>query len=201
MSPPYRRALSRVLVLTLAATSVTLLGPAAPAVADDIPKAPGHRLVGDYQGAPATAAPVAGQAPPQHPYLAPDGRSGMHADAAGSGRIWWVTRLGRVGTVDPRTSVIRSVRLAGEEIQNSFSVARDGVSLVSDHALYSFTATPDGTPRVQWRQTYDRGTGTKPGSVNQGSGKQRLRHRVGERRPLTLHGAQALHRQRAALLL
>ncbi|NEE49099.1 hypothetical protein G3M55_31420, partial [Streptomyces sp. SID8455] len=39
-----------------------------------------------------------------------------------------------------------------------------------DHALYSFTADADGTPRIQWRQTYDRGTGTKPGSVNQGSG-------------------------------
>lgn len=86
------------------------------------------------------------------------------------GRIWWVTRLGRVGTVDPETSVIRSVRLADEEIQNSFSVARDGVSIVSDHALYSFTADPDGTPRIQWRQTYDRATGPKPGSVNQGSG-------------------------------
>ncbi len=86
------------------------------------------------------------------------------------GRIWWVTRLGRVGTVDPETSRIRSIRLSGEEIQNSFSVAEDGVSIVSDHALYSFRADTDGTPRVQWRQTYDRGTGTKPGSVNRGSG-------------------------------
>ncbi|MDT0492362.1 hypothetical protein RM717_17780 [Streptomyces griseus] len=335
MPPPYLRALTRVLALTLAVASVTLLGPVAPAAAQEIPKAPGHRLVPGYQGAPATASPVPGQAPPQHPYLAPNGRSGMHADAAGSGthpypgplgrspevvsekiapiggecatatfdtagrlitvcgtftgfllklldprtldtlaeyklpqrsstveaitrldfskifkdtsggayfylddqdrvvladsrqhvlrighrqnpdgrwefaveddwdltghvphdcvswtnlfpsgtcdpvtsvmpdwegRIWWVTRLGRVGTVDPETSVIRSVGLAGEEIQNSFSVARDGVSIVSDHALYGFTADPDGTPRIQWRQTYDRGTGTKPGSVNQGSG-------------------------------
>jgi hypothetical protein len=86
------------------------------------------------------------------------------------GRIWWVTRLGRVGTVDPGTGAIHSMQLAGEEIQNSFSVAEDGVSIVSDHALYSFRAAADGTPVVQWRQTYDRGTGTKPGSVNQGSG-------------------------------
>lgn len=49
MPPPHRRALTRVLALTLAVASVTLLGPAA------------------------------------HPYLAPNGRSGMHADAAGSG--------------------------------------------------------------------------------------------------------------------
>ncbi|CAL9664186.1 hypothetical protein SUDANB178_07106 [Streptomyces sp. enrichment culture] len=52
----------------------------------------------------------------------------------------------------------------------SLSVAADGVSIVFDHALYEFTATADGTPAVVWRQTYDRGTGTKPGSVNQGSG-------------------------------
>lgn len=327
------RAPARALALTLVLAATTLAAPGA--VAGEIPKAPGHRLVSQYEGGPAEARPVPGQAPPQHPYLAPNGRSGMHADAAGSGthpyagplgrkptvtsekiaplggecatatfdaggrlltvcgtftgfllklldprtldtlaeyklpqrsstveaittldfskifkdtsggayfylddrdrvvladsrqhvlriahrqaadgrwrfeaeddwdltahvphacaswanpfpsgtcdpvtsvmpdwqgRIWWVTRLGRVGTVDPGTGTVRSVLLAGEEIQNSFSVGPDGVSIVSDHALYSFTATADGTPRVRWRRTYDRGSGTKPGSVNQGSG-------------------------------
>ncbi|MFI8103178.1 hypothetical protein [Streptomyces sp. NPDC086023] len=329
----FRRALNCAVVpaLMLAAAGSGLH----PAQAEEIPKAPGHRLVSQYDGAPATPAPLPGEAPPRHPHLAPNGRSGMHADAAGSatypwsgplgrnpevrsekiaalggecatatfdsggrlvtvcgtftgfkvklldpgtlatlaeyqlpqrsstveaitsldfskifkdtsggayfylddqdravladsrqhilrlghtrnpdgswrftveddwdltpvvphdcvswtnlwpsgtcdpvtsvmpdwdGRIWWVTRQGRVGTVDPDTSVVRSVRLAGEEIQNSFSVGPDGVSIVTDHALYSFAATPDGTPKVQWRETYDRGTGTKPGSVNQGSG-------------------------------
>ncbi|MER7762940.1 hypothetical protein [Streptomyces sp. NPDC097619] len=87
-----------------------------------------------------------------------------------AGLLWWVTRRGRIGTVDPADGAVRSVRLPGEEIQNSFSVARDGVSIVSDHALYSFAADPDGTPRIRWREPYDRGSGTKPGSVNQGSG-------------------------------
>ncbi|GGX13414.1 hypothetical protein [Streptomyces chryseus] len=332
--PRTRRAYARALALALALVVPAVL-PSGVVRAEEIPKAPGHRLVSAYEGEPATARPVPGEAPPQHPFLAPNGRSGMHADAAGSGthpypgplgrdpqvtseriaalggecatatfdaagrlitvcgtfqgfrlkllhprtlatlaeyklpqrsstveavtrldfekifkdtsggayfyldnedrvvladsrqhvlriahertadgswrfvveddwdltahvphdcvtwtnlnpsgtcdpvtsvmpdwqgRVWWVTRLGRVGTVDPRTSAIRAIRLAGEEIQNSFSVAEDGVSIVSDHALYSFRADPDGTPRVQWRQTYDRGTGTKPGSVNQGSG-------------------------------
>ncbi|MFD3539866.1 hypothetical protein ACFWUQ_10240 [Streptomyces sp. NPDC058662] len=313
----------------------TVLSTTAPTRAEEIPKAPGHRLVSHYDGSPAAPAPLPGEAPPQHPFLAPNGRSGMHSDAAGSatspwsgplgrnpqvtsariaalggecatatfdsagrlvtvcgtfsgfkvklleprtlatlaeyqlpqrsstveavtsldfskilkdtsggayfyldhqdravladsrrhilrlshtrhadggprfeveddwdltghvphdcatwtdvrpsgtcdpvtsvmpdwdGRIWWVTRHGRVGTVDPATSLIRSVRLPGEEIQNSFSVARDGVSIVTDHALYSFRAAADGTPEVQWRETYDRGTAAKPGSVNQGSG-------------------------------
>ncbi|MEV5981061.1 hypothetical protein [Streptomyces sp. NPDC052114] len=324
--------LRRLTLLSAVALTVSLAGPA---YADEIPKAPGHRLVDGYQGAPAHARPLPGTPPPQHPYLAANGRSGMHADAAGSGtypwsgplgkqpavdsekmaalggecatvtfdragrivtvcgtftgflvklldpktldtlaeyklpqrpstveaitrldfskifkdtsggaysyldnedrlvladsrqhvvrlaheqaadgtwrfvvdkewdltahvphdcvswtnlypsgecdpvtsvmpdwdgRIWWVTRQGRIGTVDPRTDEIRSVRLEGEEIQNSFSVAEDGVSIVSDHALYSFRAAADGTPEAVWRQTYDRGTGTKPGSVNQGSG-------------------------------
>jgi hypothetical protein len=87
-----------------------------------------------------------------------------------AGRIWWVTRGGRVGTLDPGTGAVRVHRLAGEEIQNSFSVGRDAVSIVSDHALYAFGAAPDGTPRVLWRAAYDRGSAAKPGSVNQGSG-------------------------------
>ncbi|NEB74977.1 hypothetical protein G3I40_06975 [Streptomyces sp. SID14478] len=331
---PQRRNLARALAVALTLTAAGAAGPAG-ARADEIPKAPGHRLVDSYEGAPATPQPVPGTAPAQHPFLAANGRSGMHADAWGSGtypwsgpngknpdvtseqmaalggecatvtfdkagrivtvcgtftgflvklldphslttlaeyklpqrpstveaitrldfsrifkdtsggaysylddqdrlvladsrqhivrlaheqaadgswrfvvtddwdltgqvphdcvswtnlypsgecdpvtsvmpdwtgRIWWVTRQGRVGTVDPATGSIKSVRLEGEEIQNSFSVAQDGVSLVSDHALYSFDAAADGTPRIVWRQTYDRGTGTKPGSVNQGSG-------------------------------
>lgn len=335
MSPFARRARARALAVVAALCATVLVGATPPAFADEIPLAPGHRLVDHYDGAPATARPVPADAPPQHPYLAPNGRSGMHADAAGSGthpysgplgrapkvtsekiaaiggecatatfdsggrlltvcgtfsgfllklldprtlatlaeyqlpqrsstveaitrldfekifkdtsggayfylddrdrvvladsrqhvlriahgqnpdgswkftvendwdltshvphdcvswtnlfpsgvcdpvtsvmpdwqgRIWWVTRLGRVGTVDPATGALKSIRLDGEEIQNSFSVAEDGVSIVSDHALYSFRAAADGTPAVQWRQTYDRGTGTKPGSVNQGSG-------------------------------
>ncbi|MEV3988303.1 hypothetical protein AB0J57_05290 [Streptomyces sp. NPDC049837] len=302
---------------------------------DGIPLAPGHRLVPGYTGAAATPRPVPGDGPPQHPHLAPNGRSGMHADAAGSGtypwsgplgrspvvrsramaalggecatvtfdragrivtvcgtfsgfvvrllhpsslatlaeyalpqrpstveaitrldfsrifkdtsggayaylddrdrlvladsrhhivrlahtrgpdgswrftvdadwdltahvphdcvtwtnlrpsgdcdpvtsvmpdwdgRIWWVTRQGRVGTLDPADGTVRCMRLAGEEIQNSFSVAEDGVWIVSDHALHSFRARPDGTPEVVWREEYDRGSGAKPGSVNRGSG-------------------------------
>ncbi|MGW2747840.1 hypothetical protein [Streptomyces sp. NPDC001450] len=330
-----RRRLSRALAVALTMAAATAVTGPAPAQAEPIPKAPGHRLVDAYAGAPVTARPLPGKQPPQHPFLAANGRSGMHADAWGSatypwngplgrqpqvgsermallggecanvtfdregrivtvcgtftgflvklldprtlttlaeyklpqrpstveaitrldfsrifkdtsggaysylddqdrlvladsrqhllrlahrqspdgtwsfgvtddwdlgshvphdcvtwtnlhpsgdcdpvtsvmpdwtGRIWWVTRQGRVGTVDPATGTIRSIQLTGEEIQNSFSVAEDGVAIVSDHALYDFRATADGTPEVIWRQTYDRGTGTKPGSVNQGSG-------------------------------
>ncbi|MGV0101409.1 hypothetical protein ACSTAL_34570, partial [Streptomyces californicus] len=69
MPPPYRRALARALALTLTVATLTLAGPASPAQADDIPKAPGHRLVERYGGAPATASPVPGPALPRHPHL------------------------------------------------------------------------------------------------------------------------------------
>jgi len=84
--------------------------------------------------------------------------------------IWWVTRRGRVGTLDTTSGAVRLLHLAGEEIQNGFSVAADGVYIVSDHAMYAFEADSEGAPRVRWREEYDRGDARKVGSINQGSG-------------------------------
>jgi hypothetical protein len=81
-----------------------------------------------------------------------------------------VSRRGRIGTLDPESGAIRSLRLAGEEIQNGFSVAADGVYVVSDHAMYRLEAGADGQPEIGWREPYDRGSGRKVGSINQGSG-------------------------------
>ena len=87
------------------------------------------------------------------------------------GRIWFVTEKGGVGTVDPATRRVRSVRLPGELIVNSFATDETGgVYIVSDHALYRFDARRDGTPRVTWREPYDRGSTQKPGQLSQGSG-------------------------------
>ncbi len=86
------------------------------------------------------------------------------------GLIWWITRNGRVGTVDPESGTVRMTRLTGESIQNSFAAGEDGVSIVSDHALYQMRADASGMPTVVWRQPYDRGTGRKPGQIDQGSG-------------------------------
>ncbi|WP_026405478.1 hypothetical protein [Actinomadura rifamycini] len=88
-----------------------------------------------------------------------------------TGLIWWVTRGGRLGTVDPDTGTVRATRLAGgERIQNSFAAGEDGVSIVSDHALYAMRADATGMPRTVWREPYDRGSGRKPGQIDQGSG-------------------------------
>ena len=85
------------------------------------------------------------------------------------GLMWWVTRFGRIGTLNPETDEVYTSQLAGEEIQNSFAVAEDGVFIVSDHAMYGLEAV-NGKPEIMWREPYDRGTSRKSGSINQGSG-------------------------------
>jgi len=88
-----------------------------------------------------------------------------------NGLIWFVTNDGGVGTVDPATSKVRSLRRDGEAIVNSFATDETGgVYVVTDHALYRFDARADGTPKVTWRQAYDRGSTQKPGQLSRGSG-------------------------------
>lgn len=88
-----------------------------------------------------------------------------------SGAVWFVTGEGVVGTLDRASGAIRTVNLPGERIANSFAVDETGgVFVVSDHANYRFDSGPGGAPVITWRQTYDRGTGTKPGQLSQGSG-------------------------------
>jgi hypothetical protein len=86
------------------------------------------------------------------------------------GLIWWITRRGRIGTLYPNTGKVQGTQLINEEIQNGMSVAADGIYIVSDHAMYRFTADAAGKPLQGWREVYDRGTGRKVGAINQGSG-------------------------------
>ena len=86
-----------------------------------------------------------------------------------NGLLWWVTRNGRVGSLNPETGAVFAADLGGEEIQNSFALDEDGAYIVSDHAMYHMTLV-DGMPTQKWRVTYDRGSGRKVGSINQGSG-------------------------------
>ena len=89
--------------------------------------------------------------------------------------LWFMTRYGKVGTVDPQTGEVHTIDLIGdegkgEEMQNSFAVGEDGVYILSDHAMYRFSADEDGAPVIDWRTAYDRGTRVKPSNFNQGSG-------------------------------
>src|SRR5437867_4136183 len=88
-----------------------------------------------------------------------------------SGLLWFVTVNALVGTVDPASGAVQSMRLAGEAIGNSFAADETGgVFIVSDHAMYRFDAGAMREPVVTWREEYDRGTRLKPGQVNFGSG-------------------------------
>ncbi len=90
------------------------------------------------------------------------------------GAIWFVTRRGRYGVLDVTkndpSQAIKMAQFENEEIQNGFSVARDGVYIVSDHALYRMATNAQGEPSIIWKESYDRGTTRKVGSINQGSG-------------------------------
>ncbi len=87
-----------------------------------------------------------------------------------TGRYWWTTRGGRIGTLDPESGKVRQIRLKGEEIQNALAMDARAIYIVSDHAQYALNTGEDGMPAILWRTPYDRGTGRKIGSINQGSG-------------------------------
>jgi len=68
------------------------------------------------------------------------------------GRLWFVTAAGRGRTIDRADGSIRTMRLAGEGISNSFAVDETGgVYVVTDRALYRFDANSNGAPEVSWR--------------------------------------------------
>ena len=105
-----------------------------------------------------------------NPFL-PEDAAVIDAIPDWQGRIWFVTRNGIVGYVGPGRRSVHTLWLKGEEIQNSLAIAEDGVYVVSDHALYRFEAdTENKKPEYTWREEYDRGSGVKPGAINQGSG-------------------------------
>ena len=85
------------------------------------------------------------------------------------GRLWFVSnRGGTVGILNPRTRRIRSMRL-GESIQNSFTVDRNAVYVVSSRHMYR-VAVRRGRPRVDWKVRYRNSGIVKPGQADAGSG-------------------------------
>jgi hypothetical protein len=87
-----------------------------------------------------------------------------------SGRFWFVSQKGVVGTVDRVSGAVSALPL-NEPITNSFAVGEDGgVYVVSDAALYRFDATSSGSPAVTWREVYANSGISKPGQVGPGSG-------------------------------
>jgi hypothetical protein len=87
------------------------------------------------------------------------------------GRLWFVTRGGLVGTIERGDGTVRTMRLGGEGISNSFAVDETGgVFIVSDKALYRFDADSKGAPQISWRVVYANSGIHKPGQSDAGSG-------------------------------
>jgi hypothetical protein len=87
-----------------------------------------------------------------------------------SGRIWFASIKGIVGTIDPQSGTVRTIAL-NEGIANSFAVDETGgVYIVTNRALYRFDAQPDGTPVTSWSEEYPNIGVRKPGQTQPGSG-------------------------------
>jgi hypothetical protein len=87
-----------------------------------------------------------------------------------SGRIWFASTGGVVGTIDPAGGAVKAIA-TGEPIGNSFAVGDNGgVYIVSDVAMYRFDAGPDGTPKATWREVYPNDGVKKSGQSQAGSG-------------------------------
>jgi hypothetical protein len=86
------------------------------------------------------------------------------------GRVWFVSKKnGKVGYVGRHHGRIRYITL-GEEVENSFTVDRRGIYIVSDNRMYRFWARRGRKPRVQWKAKYSDSGIVKPGQVDAGSG-------------------------------
>ena len=88
-----------------------------------------------------------------------------------SGTVYWyATTGGMVGTVAIDSGEVRTLRLEGEIVENSFAIGEDGAYILSDRALYRFRRDANGDIAVDWRTEYDRGPRKKPGHITRGSG-------------------------------
>ncbi len=79
-----------------------------------------------------------------------------------SGRIWWASREGLVGTLVPDSGAVQVVDL-GEEVDHDLAVDPDGgVYVVTDEAVQRLGAGPDGVPTPVWRTPTEHAGGSPP---------------------------------------
>lgn len=102
----------------------------------------------------------------------PEGDSIQALQPDWSGRLWFTSKGGVVGTLDMGTGeVIGYLQLPDERIVNGHAAGEEGgVYIASTLAMYRFDADATGFPVVTWRQTYDAGTHVKEGQTDIGTG-------------------------------
>jgi len=86
------------------------------------------------------------------------------------GKLWWTTRGGLVGTLDPDSGAVSVTRRQGGEIQNALAAEENAVAGRAGQAQYAMRSDEAGKPVPIWRHAYDRGSARKLGAINQGSG-------------------------------
>ena len=88
------------------------------------------------------------------------------------GNIWFVSKQNaKIGILDRKTGDEKLIRLDDdEEIENSFSVASDGVYIVSNKRMYRLKAKENGKPKIVWQAKYPNSGIVKPSQVDAGSG-------------------------------
>ncbi|WP_210649555.1 hypothetical protein [Nocardioides sp. SYSU D00065] len=79
-----------------------------------------------------------------------------------SGRVWWASREGLVGSIAPDTGQVAVVDL-GDPVRRGIAADASGaVYVVTDAALHRLATGPDGAPQVGWRTEYDGASGSAP---------------------------------------
>lgn len=78
-----------------------------------------------------------------------------------SGRIWWASHAGLVGTVDPASGRVGVVDL-GEEVDRGITTDEGGAYVVTDQALHRLAVGEDATPLPVWRTRYAGVAGSAP---------------------------------------
>ena len=95
------------------------------------------------------------------PYV-PDGDCLVALGPDWSGRIWWASWRGLVGTITPDSGQVRVIDL-GEEVSHGLATDEGGgVYVVTDSALHRLHPAADGTPQTTWRTELEGASGSAP---------------------------------------
>ncbi|GAA5106545.1 hypothetical protein GCM10023339_03630 [Alloalcanivorax gelatiniphagus] len=84
-----------------------------------------------------------------------------------SGRVWWASHAGLVGTLAPASGEVGVVDL-GERVRRGIATDERGAYVVTDEALHHLTVGDAGAPRSVWRTEYPGSSGSAPVLLDNG---------------------------------
>ena len=120
------------------------------------------------------------------------------------GYIWFTTSQGVVGTIAPepcRRGCVKWIDVNDpdgdgipelqpgrlrQRISEAHSINENAMYQPTDHLMFRFDRTADGTPEITWSARYRRGTQVKPGQTSQGTGTSPSYFEIGGRQFVTI---------------